>query len=143
CAATGPSKCTTMSASGKTPAASAARTRPWPPSATRSSGSCTCTRYRTSPRSCHRDPCRLPLQLLGLTRPQVPLTGNHAVTRTRQSPAPRTAIPPHPPRQAPDDQHEHESATRPAKQMTDLAGTLGPFAPLTRRVGAAYGFDHL
>ena len=37
-------------------------------------------------RSCHRDPCRLPLQLLGLTRPQVPLTGNHAVTRTRQSP---------------------------------------------------------
>ena len=64
-------------------------------------------------RSCHRDPCRLPLQLLGLTRPQVPLTGNHAVTRTRQSPAPRTAIPPHPPRQAPDDQHEHESATRP------------------------------
>jgi predicted transposase YbfD/YdcC len=31
-------------------------------------------------RSCHRDPYRLPLQLLGLTRPQVPLTGNHAVT---------------------------------------------------------------
>ena len=30
-----------MSASGKTPAASAARTRPWPPSATPSSGSCT------------------------------------------------------------------------------------------------------
>ncbi len=55
CAATGPSKCTTtsaMSASAKTPAASAARTRPWPPSATPSSGSCTCTGYRTSPRSC-------------------------------------------------------------------------------------------
>jgi DDE_Tnp_1-associated len=69
-----------MSASGKTPAASAARTRPWPPSARPSSGSCTCTGYRTSPRSCHRGPCRLPLQLLGLTRPQVPLTGNHAVT---------------------------------------------------------------
>jgi predicted transposase YbfD/YdcC len=31
-------------------------------------------------RSCHRDPYRLPLQLLGLTRPQAPLTGNHAVT---------------------------------------------------------------
>jgi len=31
-------------------------------------------------RSCHRDPYRLPLQLLGLTRPQVPPTGNHAVT---------------------------------------------------------------
>ena len=27
-----------------------------------------------------RDPYRLPLQLLGLTRPQVPLTGNHVVT---------------------------------------------------------------
>jgi predicted transposase YbfD/YdcC len=31
-------------------------------------------------RICHRDPYRLPLQLLGLTRPRVPLTGNHAVT---------------------------------------------------------------
>ena len=28
----------------------------------------------------HRDPYRLPLQLLGLTRPQMPLTGNQAVT---------------------------------------------------------------
>jgi len=28
----------------------------------------------------HRDPYRLPLQLLGLTAPQAPLTGNHAVT---------------------------------------------------------------
>jgi DDE_Tnp_1-associated len=41
-----------MSASGKMPAASAARTRPRQPSATPSSGSCTCTGYRTSPRSC-------------------------------------------------------------------------------------------
>jgi hypothetical protein len=31
-------------------------------------------------RICRRDPYRLPLQLLGLTLPQVPLTGNHAVT---------------------------------------------------------------
>jgi hypothetical protein len=30
-------------------------------------------------RSCHRDPYRLPLQLLGLTRPLMP-TGNPAVT---------------------------------------------------------------
>jgi hypothetical protein len=28
----------------------------------------------------HRDPYRLPLQLLGLTRPQMPLTGNHSAT---------------------------------------------------------------
>jgi len=28
----------------------------------------------------HRDPYRLPLRLLGLTRPQMPPTGNHAVT---------------------------------------------------------------
>ncbi|HUY48330.1 MAG TPA: ISAs1 family transposase [Streptosporangiaceae bacterium] len=31
-------------------------------------------------RACHRDPYRLPLQLLGLTRPQIPLTGNPVVT---------------------------------------------------------------
>jgi hypothetical protein len=30
-------------------------------------------------RACHRDPCRLPLQLLGLTAP-LTLTGNPAVT---------------------------------------------------------------
>ena len=54
CAATGPSKCTTMSAmsySGRTPAASAARTGPWPPSATPSPASFTCTASRTSPPS--------------------------------------------------------------------------------------------
>src|ERR1035438_1687039 len=47
--------CTTMSvmsAPARTPAVSAARTRPRPPSATRSSGSCTCTGYRTLPPSC-------------------------------------------------------------------------------------------
>jgi predicted transposase YbfD/YdcC len=31
-------------------------------------------------RACHRDPYQLPLQLLGLIRPQMPLTGNPAVT---------------------------------------------------------------
>ena len=54
CAATGRLRCTIMSAmssSGRTPAASAARTGPWPPSATPSPGSCTCTRSRTSPPS--------------------------------------------------------------------------------------------
>jgi hypothetical protein len=53
-AATGPSRCITMSAmsySGRTPAASAARTGPWPPSATPSPASFTCTRSRTSPPS--------------------------------------------------------------------------------------------
>lgn len=65
-----------MSASGKTPATSAARTRPRPPSATPSSGSCTCTGYRTSPPSFAliTAPYRLPLQLLGLTRPRAALS---------------------------------------------------------------------
>ena len=55
CAATGRLRCIIMSAtssSGKMPAGSAARTRPGPRSATPSSGSCTCIRYRTSPPSC-------------------------------------------------------------------------------------------
>ena len=46
-AATGQSKCTIMSVmsySGRTPAGSAARTGPWPPSATPSPASSTCTR---------------------------------------------------------------------------------------------------
>ena len=52
CAATGPSRCTIMSAmsySGRTPAVSAARTGPWPRSATPSPQSSTCTASRTSP----------------------------------------------------------------------------------------------
>ena len=54
CAATGPSRCIIMSAmsySGRTPAVSAARTGPWPPSATPSPESSTCTASRTSPPS--------------------------------------------------------------------------------------------
>ena len=53
-AATGRSRCiimSVMSYSGRTPAASAARTGPWPPSATPSPASSTCTGSRTSPPS--------------------------------------------------------------------------------------------
>ena len=53
-AATGLSRCTiisVMSYPGRTPAASAARTGPWPPSATPSPASSTCTGSRTSPPS--------------------------------------------------------------------------------------------